>query len=84
MRRAWLSACASCESRVSIVSSSESSNSAGQNSASVEVEGAVISVPEDDAELDDREEAEAVADVKEECVLGTSSSGCMVVSIVSH
>jgi hypothetical protein len=69
---------------VSIVSSSESSKSAGQISASVEVEGAVIMVPEDDAELDESDDAEADADVKEECVLGTRSSGCMVVSIVSH
>ena len=81
MRRAWLSAWASCESRVSIVSSSESSNS---HSTSVDVDGAVMSVADDDAELDDNEDAEAVADVKEEWVLGTRSSGCIVVSIVSH
>ena len=40
--------------------------SSRQNSASVEVEGAVIIVPEDDAELDEREEAVAVAERKEE------------------
>lgn len=83
MRRAWLSACANCESSVSIVSS-RVIEICGQISASVEVEGAVIMVPDDDAELDDSDDAEADAEVKEECVLGTRSSGCMVVSIVSH
>ncbi len=47
-------------------------------------DGAVINVLEEEAEFDDKDDADAVADVKEELALGRCSSGAMVVRRVSH
>ncbi len=49
---------------------------------SVVEDGTVSWVPEEDAELEDKEEAER--DVKDDCALGRRSSGVIVVNRVSH